>query len=365
MNPLKSQQNPSSSWVSTPGSAAPSDVASLLELLREPTPTLVSRARCDRLGLEAFGCVLTRRLGQAPAPAQAHRYMEALANNVPLRRTLIDAADALARAGVPTIVYKGQDYLERIYGDLGARAMADVDLLVRVRDLGSAERALLDAGFVADRACKLMHERKFCKNGVAIDLHHALLQPERMAFDHDALFERACASSIGHGLLALEATDALLVHCVNQTVKGYCLPASSYVELQALLARADVSEAIARAASNRMLSALYTSLAALGALGHRGAALLATRVQLSKGRKRALDAVILSFALRSVQRETPNRATMLALKATLVDDSLKALRFATTWAYWQMPFKAPRALACEADAPRAGPDAAARHALAS
>jgi len=271
--------------------------------------------------------------------------MEALANNVPLRRTLKEAASALLAAGVQAIVYKGQDYLERIYGDLGARSMADVDLLVQERDLGAAEQALIDAGFIADVDCKLMHERKFCKDGVAIDLHHALLQQARMRIDHGELFARAVPSSLGTGLLALEATDALLVHCVNQTVKGYSLPASSYVELQALFARADMGEAVRRSARYQMLSALYTSLAALGELGHSRAALWAERVPMPKRRKLALRAIVLRFALGAIARETPSRATMLALKATLIDDPIAVLRFVPTWAFWQTPLKAPRALA--------------------
>lgn len=302
------------------------------------------------LGLEALGCVVQRRRGQTPSADQAHRYMEALANNIPLRRTLKQAAAALHAAGVAAIVYKGQDYLERIYGDLGARSMADVDLLVRERDLGAAEQALIDAGFIADADCKLMHERKFCKDGVAIDLHHALLQQARMRIDHDELFARAVPSSLGAGLLALEATDALLAHCVNQTVKGYSLPASSYIELQALLANAEMGEAVRRSARYQMLSALYTSLAALGELGHAQAALWAARIPMPKRRKLALRAIVLRFALGAIARETPSRATMLALKATLIDDPIAVLRFVPEWAFWQTPLKAPRALARASDA---------------
>lgn len=315
----------------------------LLRSIRENMPP--SNEGLARLRLEALGCVLARRRGEALTRQAAHRYMEALANNVPLRRTLKEAAAVLAAAGVAVIVYKGQDYLERIYGDLGARSMADVDLLVREADLGTAERALVAAGFIADPSCKLMHERKFCKDGVAIDLHHALLQRARMRIDHDELFTRAVPSTLGSGLLALEATDALLVHCVNQTVKGYSLPASSYLELQALLGRADMTLARERAARWQMLSSLYTSLAALGELGHIAAERWADRVPMPKRRKLALRAVVLRFALGAIARETPSRATMLALKATLVDDPAALLRFVPAWAFWQTPFKAPRGFA--------------------
>jgi hypothetical protein len=309
------------------------------------------------LGLEALGCVMARRDGRAPSPQLAQRYMEALANNIPLRRTLAQAAAALRAAGVAAIVYKGQDYLARVYGDLGARSMADVDMLVRQDDLGRAERALIAAGFIADVDCKLIHERKFCKDGVAIDLHHALLQPARMRIDHEELFARATPSPLGHDLLALEPTDALLVHCVNQTVKGYSLPASSYLELQALLERADATETLRRAARYQMLSALFTSLASLGELGCTQAAALAERIALPARRKLALRSIMLRFAMNAIARETPGRATMLALKVTLIDSPMAVLRFVPEWALWQMPFKAPRALAPDPRRQQALPNA--------
>jgi hypothetical protein len=318
-------------------------LAQLLADQRSANP-VIDEALYARLDLRAYGCVLTRRAGRSPSSDAIHRYMEALANNIPLRRVLGQAAAALAAAGVQAIVYKGQDYLERIYGELGARPMADVDLLVRDDQLGRAEHALLAAGFIADRDCRLMHERKFCKDGLAIDLHHALLQPARMAVAHAELFERALPCTFVKGLLVLEASDALLVHCINQTVKGYHLPPSSYLELQALLAHADVEAVLDRARRYRANSALYTSLKVLGELGHRAAAALAKRVAVSAERAVVLDAVVARFALGSILREQPNRATMLTLKATLIDDAIEAARFVPRWFAAQLPFTSPRAL---------------------
>ncbi|HMI91260.1 MAG TPA: nucleotidyltransferase family protein [Polyangiales bacterium] len=299
---------------------------------------------CAQLELLPFHCVLERRQGRTPSSAAIHAYMEALANTIPLRRALLRAAAALSGAGVRAIVYKGQDYLHRIYGELGGRAMADVDLLVPEAELGRAEAALLGAGFVPDRSCKLMHERRFCRDGVAIDLHHALLQPARMTVVHAELFARAEPCAFARGLFVLEATDALLVHCVNQTVKGYFLPPSSYLELQALLAAADLESAVARARRWQAQSALYCSLEVLGRLGHRVARFAAGRIALSARRKQLLNAVIADFALSSLLREQPSRAAMLARKTTLIDDPKAALRFVPTWFGWQLPWKAPRPL---------------------
>src|SRR5262245_11976202 len=131
--------------------------AELADLLRElRSGGRPSERQSAELDLLALHCVHERRAGRAPSSAAIHAYMGALANNVPLRAVLLEAARALAAAGVRAIVYKGQDYLERIYGELGARSMADVDLLVPESDLARAEQALLAAGFRADTECRLM-----------------------------------------------------------------------------------------------------------------------------------------------------------------------------------------------------------------
>src|SRR5262245_22962588 len=133
------------------GSSGPTDgglgeaeaVPALRALLAQhrENPAWLDEALCARLELLPFHCVLSRRQGRTPSTAAIHAYMEALANTIPLRRALAQAAAALSGAGVRAIVYKGQDYLERVYGELGGRAMADVDLLVPEAELARAEAA--------------------------------------------------------------------------------------------------------------------------------------------------------------------------------------------------------------------------------
>jgi len=185
--------------------------------------------------------------------------MSALACNLPLSAALRSAADTLARASIPAVLYKGQDYLARIYGDPGARPMADADLLVSRRDVPRACSALLDAGFVLDERCEQLHECKFVKAGVAIDVHWELLARPRMRIPYAELFARARPSPVNAGLLAFEATDAFLVHCVVQTVKGLCVPASSYIELQALFDASDIELALARAHSTSRSTRLVSA----------------------------------------------------------------------------------------------------------
>ena len=236
-------------------------LAEVLRSLRERPDSSPDETLCARLGLLPL-------LSLGPQPrASRHAlatYLTALGTNRRLRESMSSAGRAFGAAGIPAIVYKGQDYLDRLYGDLGGREMGDVDVLVRESDLEAAEQALTAAGFVPGVACRTApHERAWTSQTGTVDLHHALLQPGRMRVDHDALFTRSLPCSAAPGFRVLEPTDALLVHSIGHTVYGLCVPPSWYVEFQWLLARADASAALRRASDYGALSAWYCSVHAL------------------------------------------------------------------------------------------------------
>jgi len=261
--------------------------------------------------------------------------MVTLANNLPQRKTLESAARAVSAAGVEAILYKGQDYLDRIYGDVGARTMADVDLLIRPRDLRATRRALLDAGFHHVPDSRTHHEFKFVRDEVAVDVHTQLISGNRMRVDMAGLFARSLPSPVD-GLRSLEATDATLVHCIAQTVKGYHVPASSYFELQWLLARADHRALRARAIAWRATACLYASMRALCDIGNRAAAMLVRRLPVAAPRRAALDQLVRCFSLHTSYAVAPPRAVLLLAKFALVDRTLDGLRFVSQWAAWQV-----------------------------
>jgi hypothetical protein len=295
----------------------------------------VSLAVWRKLGLLGYAHAQARRTQASSSHEATQAYLVALATNLPLRRAMQECGYVLARAGVRAIVYKGQEYLDRIYRDPGARPMADVDLLVQPEDADRAEAALVAAGYVVDDTHATMHERKLVKNGVAVDLHRSLMQAGRAAIEQAEFFARALPCEAAPGLLVLEATDALLSHCIAQTVKAYRVPASSYLELQALFDAADAEEALARARRYRLCSALYASLRVLGALGHAAARSLCHRVPLSLARRACLDALSSGFALGGVSR-VPRSALLLASKAALIDDMRRACGFVLQWCVFQL-----------------------------
>ncbi|MDH5673148.1 MAG: nucleotidyltransferase family protein [Myxococcales bacterium] len=299
---------------------------------RSPASETLSEA----VGLLGWSCTLSRRAGRLPSAAERSAHGRTLATNLPILAAVEQAASALRAAGIDAIAYKGQDYLHRLYADVGARPMADADLLVRPWTRKAAARALSEAGFVADPECPSSHECKFVRDGVAVDLHWGLLQEGRMRPHHGAFFERAVPSPLAPGLLAFEATDALLVHCINQLVKGYCLPAHSYVESSLLLAGADRARLLSRAHQCRALSAVYCSMRALDRLGHRSAADVLECIALSPARRAFLDRVVERFALETLGRPPPARLTLLLLKGALVDRSRDAIAFLGRWLDWQL-----------------------------
>lgn len=278
------------------------------------------------VGLLGMAPGLARRAAsQASAPAHAAR-LHALAQNLPLRALLREVSQAFSAAGVQAVLYKGQDYLHRVYGDPGARPMADADLLVRAHDLRRACAALIQAGFARDEACRTLHECKFVKRGMAIDLHHELLAAPRMRIPYAELFARTTASPVTPGLRAFEATDALLVHCVAQTVKGLCVPASSFVELQSLLEHCDPQQALERARAWRACSSLYAALSALSALGHTEARQITRQVPMPTLARARVHAVF-GWLAAWTQLGPPPRVAQLAAKLGLVDRASDACAF--------------------------------------
>ncbi len=78
---------------------------------------------------------------------------------------------ALNRDGIPVIVLKGLSLAESIYPHIGMRPMADIDLLVRERDLALASRRLAESGYKLKPANS---GRLYVKDGgipICVDLH--------------------------------------------------------------------------------------------------------------------------------------------------------------------------------------------------
>src|SRR5262249_48896188 len=86
-------------------------------------------------------------LGRGDDTARA-AYLGTAAHNLRVGRALDEALDGLAAASVRAQPLKGALFVETLYGgDLGARPMADLDILVPPADLERAHAVLVGLGY--------------------------------------------------------------------------------------------------------------------------------------------------------------------------------------------------------------------------
>jgi len=94
---------------------------------------------------------------------------------------LASISSALGTASVPWIAIKGIPLALRRYGDLAARRVGDIDILVSPAHLAAADKALRDIGWhpadLGKQAAPLLfwHERRYTEpGGMILELHHRL-----------------------------------------------------------------------------------------------------------------------------------------------------------------------------------------------
>jgi hypothetical protein len=137
-------------------------------------------------------------------------------------RELGAVLDAFAGAGVPALVLKGAALAEILYPDPALRPFADLDFLIRRRDLERADCALRAAGYArladehswqydAEWDAATVYERH---GGARVDLHWALLSEPRCGWDAAAaetVWERAVDARLaGRAARTLGREDTLL-----------------------------------------------------------------------------------------------------------------------------------------------------------
>lgn len=108
----------------------------------------------------------------------------------------LDALATLFEGRHEVVLLKGPYTAMRFYGGLGRREFADLDLLIRRRDLAAVERLLRARGYarksqvVLGRALTayFTHALDFVKGEAALDLHWALTANAAHALDYEAIW---------------------------------------------------------------------------------------------------------------------------------------------------------------------------------
>ncbi len=139
--------------------------------------------------------------------------------NLILFDDLAPALHAFRRVGFPCLLLKGAALASVHYQDPGVRPMADLDILVRPRDVEAATRLLAEQGYHPAFPGQLgarswAHSTPFLRNGSSpVDLHWRSLTGD---LDDDALWENAVEARLGGADVRIPSpTDLLLNACVR------------------------------------------------------------------------------------------------------------------------------------------------------
>ena len=82
-----------------------------------------------------------------------------------LSRELVRIIDALSRAGIEVIPYKGLVLAETVYGDTALRQSGDIDLLIHADDLKRVREAVRELGFTPHTNLSQDEEEAYLKSG--------------------------------------------------------------------------------------------------------------------------------------------------------------------------------------------------------
>lgn len=185
----------------------------------------VEAARAEFLTPLLFHVVHGREIVPAAVEARLHTdYVRNVRANVLRFRELGRVLRTLADRGAQTILLKGAALAEKVYGNIGLRPMADLDLLVRREDLASTLAALEKLGYQvvgaeaqAGDAIAFENEVMLLKPGppaMLIEVHWSLLDsPHYQRLLQMAWFWDTAVPACVEGTQARAlGTEALLLH---------------------------------------------------------------------------------------------------------------------------------------------------------
>jgi hypothetical protein len=143
------------------------------------------------------------------------------ATNTRILAASLPKVEMLSKAGFDPLVLKGGALVGAVYGDLGARAMTDVDVIVRARDFDAALDALEAEGMTTTedrtRTRRMWHGIGLADGTAAVDLHH--LMSSWLPFDEEALWARSEQTEVLGHTIRVPAPADLFTHAVVHGVR--------------------------------------------------------------------------------------------------------------------------------------------------
>jgi hypothetical protein len=207
--------------------------ARICDHLREVSDAEALVAAARRHGLLAilYRSVQTRCSGEIPAELRERLrdlYLRNAERNLRISAQLIAVVERFERAGVQAVPFKGPVLAEAVYGDVGMRQFADVDILVARDDVARAGDVLASLGFGLAHGSRRVDDALLqsaeCQAAfshpttrTSLELHwrtgprfaHASLPAE------DLIAAALPATLIGRAIPGLTPTDTYLVICVH------------------------------------------------------------------------------------------------------------------------------------------------------
>jgi hypothetical protein len=134
---------------------------------------------------------------------------------------------------VAAIPYKGPVLAALVYGDVGLRRFADLDVLVRRGDVPRAKAALGELGYAPrlrltpgeERAylgsqCEYAFDR--ARGRLTVEIHWDVVPPDfAVRLDLDRLWDAARAASVGDGVVRVPAPEDLLLVLIVHGTKHF------------------------------------------------------------------------------------------------------------------------------------------------
>ncbi len=218
-----------------PGCPTEAKVETLRGLDPQSQKALIAEA--ERQGVTLFLYAMLARLEREHRLGFPHRdklyqryVINAGRNTLILHDTEI-LLSTLKDAGVSVAGLKGVYLLENVYGNIGARPMNDIDLLVRKSELAACLDVLRKLGYVHTAYFSIEDENIDTKHippmrkagGALLEVHWTLLEEhEPFTIDADALWERTMPAKIANiDTLALGVEDLILHLCMHLTYQHY------------------------------------------------------------------------------------------------------------------------------------------------
>lgn len=180
-----------------------------------------------------------REPGAAPLPPEADAQLGALLEEdrrriLTLCAELAEVLQILGRAGIPAVTHKGPVLAADLYGDACLRSPADLDVLIRFRDLSRAVEVLGREGFspqprlspavlsiLPHSECDLLLSR--ARPLLFLELHWDVVPPcFGVSLDVEGVIRRAGEVLVGPDAVpTLSAEDLLVCLCINGAKDGW------------------------------------------------------------------------------------------------------------------------------------------------